>query len=161
MTTEFIPLMALCEMCGKEARLVTAEVEGGELKVCSDCGKYGTVKKRVFVPRSTFQSRKFQKKEEPQFRIVNNYSSLIRSAREKRGISQNDFAKLLNERESIITKWENGSLRPRISTARKLERTLGIKLVERDDMTSGKIEKKGKKNEEFVLGDFVKVRKRK
>jgi len=38
--------MAVCEMCGKEDRLVTAEVEGGELQVCSVCSKYGKIKKK-------------------------------------------------------------------------------------------------------------------
>lgn len=167
----FSLIMALCEMCGKEARLVTADIEGGELNVCSNCTKYGTVKKSFrgnlssspSRERSSSVRRHFAVKEEPSFRIVDNYSSLIRSAREKRDMSQEDFAKSLNERESLIAKWEQGSLKPRINIARKLEKKLGVKLVVKEE-TDGedlKSEKSKKVSDEFTLGDFIKVRKRK
>ena len=152
--------MALCEMCGKESRLVTAEIEGGELKVCSNCAEYGTVKKREFTSRPRYSGNSSKRNEMPQFRIVGNFSSLIRSAREKKGMSQEDFAKSLNERESIVAKWEQGVLRPRLGTARRLEKILGVKLVEKEEMNSAKVEMKKGKSDEFTLGDFIKVRKR-
>ena len=167
--------MALCEMCGRESRLVTAEIEGGELRVCNNCAKFGKIKSGSFAPRAQrgvsrgsggFGSsgrfkRSFAKKEEPQFGIVKNYSSLIRASREKKGLSQEDFAKSLNEKESIVAKWEHGTLRPRIDVARRLEKVLGIKLVKREEDSSEKTELPRKKSDELTLGDFIKVRKRK
>ena len=76
-------------------------------------------------------------------------------------MSQEDFAKFLNERESIVAKWEQGSLRPRIDTARRLERKLGIRLVEKEEETSEDVDVPKVKKDEFTLGDFIKVRKRK
>ena len=151
--------MPLCEMCGKEAPLVLAEIEGGELKVCFGCAKYGTVKKKVNLLNKSFKP-KFIAKDQPQFKIVNNYSTLIRGAREKAGMKQEEFAKFLNERESIVAKWEQGHLKPRIGLARRLGKKLGVNLIEKE--TEGeKVEMKKGKSDEFTLGDFVKVRNRK
>ncbi|MBU0459647.1 MAG: TIGR00270 family protein [Nanoarchaeota archaeon] len=152
--------MPLCEMCGKDERLVLAEIEGGELNVCSNCVKYGTVKKKVELKqfRSGFQQRPTP--DRPQYKIVSNYAVLIRGSREKKGMKQEEFAKFLNERESIVSKWEQGHLIPRIDVARRIGKILGINLVELE--TEGeKVEVKKGKSNEFTLGDFVKMRKRK
>ena len=146
-------------MCGKESRLVLADVEGGELKVCSNCTKYGTVKRSGVNIVSPFK-RKASHDDGPQFKVVENYSTLIRSAREKKGLKQEDFAKFLNERESIVAKWEQGSLKPRIDVAKRIGRLLRISLVVKDEVAD-KVEIKKGKSSEFTLADFVKVRKRK
>ncbi len=155
--------MALCEMCGKESRLILAEIEGGELRVCPGCAKYGTIKKKTEVKEFVHKKQQFAKKDLPELKVVSNYSSLIRSARESKGMKQEDFAKFLNEKESILTKWESGSLKPRLDVARRLEKILGIRLVERDVLDKAELEKKkkGSGSNEFTLGDFIKVRKRK
>ena len=157
--------MSLCEMCGKDAQLVTADVEGVELKVCSGCVKYGVVKNSPGVrynpgARSNSSVKlKPVKSEGPQFKVVGAYSSLIRSAREKKGMTQEDFAKFLNERESILAKWEQGSLQPSLGAAQRIGRVLRLNLVEKDE--AGEVEIKKSKSDEFTLADFVKVRKRK
>jgi putative transcription factor len=154
--------MALCEMCAQDTKLVSAEVDGAELNVCSNCAKYGTIKKKVnkFTPPSHFRNRNSNsKKEKVEFRIVNDFSDLIRNSRNKRVMTQEDFAKFLNEKESIVAKWESGSLKPRLDVARTLERKLNIRLVEKDEIKQFE----GNKNKvasEFTLGDFIKVRKR-
>ena len=151
--------MSTCDMCGKETNLVQAEIDGAELKVCSNCSKYGLIKKKI--REQTYKPRFANKKTQPDFKIVNNYSFLIKQARESKGLKQEDFAKFLNEKESMVTKWENGSLRPRLNIARKLERVLGVKLVEKDEKKSFAEDKKKKISSGFTLGDFIKVRKRK
>jgi len=85
---------------------------------------------------------------------------LLRSARESRGMSQEDFAKFLNERSSIVAKWESNGLKPRIGIAKKLSKLLNVNLVERDKKKVFE-QKKYKKDEGFTLGDFIKVRKKK
>jgi len=146
-------------MCGKEAQLVSADVEGVELKVCSSCAKYGLVKNNSGAAYSNSSVKlKPVKKEGPQFKVVEAYSSLIRSAREKRGMTQEDFAKFLNERASIVAKWEQGSLHPSLDVAQRIGRVLGMNLVEKEE--AGEVEIKKSKSDEFTLADFVKVRKR-
>ena len=149
--------MGLCEMCGKESFLKTADVEGVDLKLCGNCVKFGTVKKQAYQPKI---SKSFVKYDGPTFLIVKDYSTKIRQAREAKGMSQEDFAKFLNERESVIQKWESGHLKPRIGVARKIGKILHIRLLEREGAEKAEEIKKSKPSDELTLGDFIKVRKR-
>lgn len=149
-------------MCGRTADLLTADIEGVELKVCQNCAKYGKVKAG---PRHYFKpaGRSFNKplvlpKETAEFKVVDNFNTILRSAREKSNLNQEDFAKFLNEREHLIAKWEQGSLKPSLEEAKKIGRILGLSLIVKDDAEAVPLPKS--KPDEFTLGDFVKVRKR-
>lgn len=148
-------------MCGKESFLITADVEGVDLKVCKVCSKYGEVQSSgSFSKRKPFFKKKFQRQEGPVYKVVRNYSALIRSAREAKEMSQKDFAKFLNERESVIAKWESGALKPRNDVAKRLEKVLNLTLLEKESKDDSKEVKMKKVKSEFTLGDFIKVRKR-
>ena len=149
--------MPSCELCGKLAPLLLAEVESVDLKVCAACAKHGQIKKR---PPSPLTILRPVKPEAPEFFIVDTYAQLLRSSREKKGLSQQDFARFLNEKESILAKWEAGALKPSIDMARMLERKLGLALVMMEEKISAKSEQPAR-SDELTLGDMVKVRKRK
>ena len=148
--------MAGCEMCGRKAELVSAEVEGVTLTVCSSCAGYGTVQKKNSSVRSF--TRVIQK-EDPPFHLLPEYASLLRSVREKKEMTQEEFATFIQEKVSIVAKWETGDFRPRLDIARKLERMLGIRLVEEEEAPAAAAHKKNK-DDVLTLGDFVKIRKR-
>ena len=151
--------MVICEMCGKAAELIKAEIEGVDLNVCNKCSKFGKAKQ----PLRSFHSyhpRQAQKQESPSYKIVDNFAQQIRAAREKNNLNHQDFARLLNERESIVAKWEHGDLKPPVNLAEKLGKKLGLKLIEKDEEKAVELEKQKKNQEEFTLGDFIKVRKR-
>ncbi len=150
--------MSVCEMCGRSTQLIKADVEGVELTVCGTCSRYGKVKKETL---SSVVRRSFVKKSKnEELKVVGNFSSLIRKSRERSGLNQEDFAKKLNERVSILAKWEQGVLQPNLAVARKLKRILGLNLLEQD--VSNPVDyKPTNKKMELTLGDFVKVRKRK
>src|SRR3989338_3455907 len=112
--------MPICEMCGREAPLLLAEVEKVELKVCANCAKYGKVKPTPLSYLSRNPSKKSPEKEPPQDKIVDDYSLLLRQAREKMALTQEDFAKFLNEKVSSVTKWEQGHLKPSLDQARRI-----------------------------------------
>ena len=140
-----------CEMCGKEGELKRVVVEGSELLLCDGCSRYGKVlgkarpivKKKVFVPV----------KQEIEHDLVGNYSKLIRDARNKLGMKQEEFAKLLNERESIVSKMESGSFKPRIFVAKKIEKILKIKLIE--EVKKNKLDLgKNFKSNKLTIGDI-------
>lgn len=163
--------MALCEMCGKTGDLVSVAIEGVPLTVCSACAKYGAVNCHYSgTVSATFANGKKvlsgspkyhpQPSTKPEYRVVDAYASLVRTAREKRGMTQKDFALLLQEKESFISKWESASVKPDLETARKLQKMLGITLVTLDEdvVQAEKLEKN--KSTEFTLGDFIKVKKK-
>lgn len=137
------------------------EIEGVELKVCAACTKYGTIKKREFKKEIKLFSKEKPVMSIPEFKVVDDYATLIRSAREKRGMKQEDFAKLLNERESLVAKWEQGNLKPRLDAAKKVGQVLGINLLEKEEEIASLKEEKRRASHELTLGDFVKIRKRK
>jgi len=147
-----------CEMCGKLAELLTVDVEGTDLNVCSSCTNYGKIK-RNFVSSQSLNQQFSKRNDFPEYKVVSDYASLIRSARENKSMSHKDFSKLINEREALISKWESGGLIPSVDSARKLEKIIGISLVQEDILISIPLQKKF--TEELTLGDFIKVRKRK
>ena len=98
------------------------------------------------------------------YELVKDYSKKLQQVRNKIGLNQEDFAKKLNEKLSVVQKWESGQLKPRIVVARKLEKLLSVELVIKQEV-DGSIEKsnilKNNGSDDFTLGDFIKVRKRK
>ncbi len=128
--------MPNCEICGQETELVQAGIEGMDMSVCSNCAKFGKIKERPKVKPETVQkvSRRPVSREphlEETETIVSDYAQKIRKARERLGLKQEEFAKKINEKESLLHKMETGSFEPSLPLARKLERLLNIKLVEK------------------------------
>jgi len=66
--------------------------------------------------------------------VATDYDDRIRTARESRGLSQEDLADQLNEKASLIRKLERGDTLPTDEVQRKLERALDISLVEGEDV---------------------------
>jgi len=145
-------------MCGREDRLVLVELEGSQLNVCSNCGKHG---KRIGGPKVKKFVRRVRKveKQEIEEEVIGNFSEKLRNAREKRSLKQEDFANLLNEKASLLQKWEAGSLTPKIKVAKKLERMLGINFVKKVEEKKQEVKLESGSGE-MTLGDFIKVRKR-
>ncbi|MBR9683466.1 TIGR00270 family protein [Candidatus Woesearchaeota archaeon] len=153
--------MPTCDLCGRELeKLLRAEIEGTELAVCGECGKHGTilgkVKKKVSI---VVPKKKTIIREEIEERVVVDFSDMIRRVREKKGWNQEEFAKFLNEKWSVVQKWESNSLTPELNVARRLERVLRVDLVER--VKEEKIDLKGIKSGEMTMADLITVRKRK
>lgn len=153
--------MALCEMCGRTGDVARALVEGVELSICAVCSKYG---KRVQHPQSaSFPGRRSSAprpvKQEKEWKVVEEFPRLLRSLREKSKLNQEDFARFLQERESVVGKWEAGSVKPSIETAKKLEKFLGVTLVVVDETVREEVVS-SRKSDELTLGDFVKVKKK-
>ena len=48
----------------------------------------------------------------PEQVLSKDFSNKLKSARIAKGQTQEEFSAFLNERESVVSKWENGSLKP-------------------------------------------------
>lgn len=151
-----------CDLCGKtETNLSRAIIEGVELTVCSDCGKFGKVLapvKRYSAKEQHKMAQKAEEKSEKMEILAENYPEIIKKRRESMGLSQKDFALRINEKESTVHHIETGSFTPPIQMARKLEKVLGVKLVE-DYEERHEAHGKGKREQGFTLGDFIKIKK--
>ncbi|MEM0481851.1 MAG: helix-turn-helix domain-containing protein [Nitrososphaerota archaeon] len=87
--------------------------------------------------------------------FVERFGEIIRSARERLGLTQEELANLVHEKVSIIKKLEAGSFRPSIELARNIEKVLKIRIVRelRDEdihITPPKTLKRG-----VTLGDLL------
>jgi putative transcription factor len=157
--------IGVCDMCGSENRLFKTEIEGTLLNVCKHCAKFGKVVANVHDKKFI---QKMQKKQEKQKRpqllsknelvetLVEDFATLIKEKREKLNLKQEDFAKKINEKASIIHKIETGHFEPNINLARKIERFLKVKIVEQQESRSPQLEKTA--SDSFTLGDFIKVK---
>lgn len=151
--------MGNCEICGRETELLKCEIEGCEMSVCEKCSKFGKVTERISaeVHETRFNSPR-QKANEEELAIIN-AASKVKNAREKKGLTQVQLAKAIAEKESVIHRIESGSTEPSMETARKLERFLGIKLIE-----SVSSEQKAVKRDEddagvLTIGDLLRKNK--
>jgi len=153
--------MSSCEMCGKETEdLVNAVVEGTILKVCKDCASYGNVVE--LKPKQTEEEiHKPQEIEvtEPEFLIIENYAEKIKKARERRSLKQEDLAKAIAEKESVIQRLETGQISPNLTLAKKLEQFLQIKLVEQSTIKKKKIKKLDFRDTSITIGDLLHMKK--
>jgi len=85
--------------------------------------------------------------------LMEDFSQMIRQARESRGWKQADLGAKINERASVIAKLESGAITPGDDLVRKLERQLGIKLKERVQPIAVKKQAAGAG---LTLGDLMK-----
>jgi len=155
-----------CDMCGKEvenSKLFYAKVEGTMLKICDRCVKFGKIIKRVEREQvQVKQQARFIPKPEEEIEdmIVEDYAQIIKLAREKKGIKQEDFAKQISEKESLIHKIETGHMEPSIKLANKIEHFLGVRIVEEVKLQDHRDHTKKENLNSFTIGDIIKTRKK-
>jgi putative transcription factor len=147
-------------MCGKETDLFRTVIEGTELKVCKQCAGFGKVLQKIRVPVKE-KKKKIVEQEEEEPEIIQAISAdcakKVKQARESMGLKQEELAKKLNEKESIIHKIETGHYKPNMKIAQKLEKFLKIKLIE--EYKAEKAEKKpGTSSEGLTIGDLIKLK---
>jgi len=126
-----------CEICGKDVleKAVDVDVEGTRMKVCRDCSKLG--KRRVApAAKPAFKShrRAPAPKKEKVVEIVDDCAVVVRKNRERLGLTQDQLGGEINEKGSIISRIESGHMEPDIRMAKKLERFLGVTLLEEPEI---------------------------
>jgi putative transcription factor len=165
-------------MCGAETGAPkTVKVEGAELQVCDNCADFGTevtqdAGSSTSTKYSTSSTGKssgssgssggssggstrrrdmFDQMEE----VATDYDQRIRRAREAENVSQEDLAKSINEKASLVRKLERGEMLPSDDVQRKLEKRLDISLTEAAG-TADEEWSSGDASEGLTLGDMVK-----
>lgn len=63
------------------------------------------------------------------YTLVENYGLVVKEARERMGMTLKDLGAKVGEKASVISKIEQGRLKPDNALARKLEHVLGVKLL--------------------------------
>jgi len=156
-----------CELCGKEYfECKPGLVDGVRMMLCPGCMKYGQSVKETVVKTPPGVQRNIGLIKKPREKdvyadmtkeLVSGWNDLIKNARVKKGLSREELGFRIGERTVTIAKIENGDLRPSDSIISKLEKELGITLLEEvkhvSTGTSGS-------RHGFTLGDFFKTEKK-
>jgi len=154
-----------CEICDKRVQaLVKIRLEGAVMNVCEACAKFG---QRIETPKSVLSvsggavvfAPKRREAELSKEDIVENYAPLVKSAREKKGWTQEQLAREIQEKEFLIHRIEQGRMQPTIELAKKLQRQLGIRLITMvtdENVETGGISGSAKP----TLGDYIKIKKK-
>lgn len=142
--------MVECELCGKKNADRKTELDGAILTVCGNCVGYGkeiarveirpVVKKEIRLPDEMNKNVRFDA------------AKIIKTNREKRGLTQEQLAKELNEKSSLIKRVEEGWIPP-FSLLEKFEKFFKVNLIEE----TMEVKIKAKKIEKLTLGDIAEV----
>jgi len=96
------------------------------------------------------------------YEVVEDYAERVRTARQRLGMSQRELALKVRVSENVIKRIEAGTLVPTIDLARRLERVLGVKLLEpvvEEEYTSTTSRSRGRREEFYLtLGDIAEIR---
>ncbi len=174
--------MVQCEMCGTEtANPSRIKIEGAELDVCDECTEFGT-KLQTDSEEST-TSTKYSTSSgsssgssssgsttststtssggsrgndiyEDVDELAQDYDDQIRRARERAGQTQDELARELNEKASLIRKLERGDTLPTDDIQSKIERYFDIDLSAAGDVDGSEWESDSSTGE-YTLGDMV------
>ena len=93
------------------------------------------------------------------YEVVEDYAEKVRRARERLGLSQRELAQKVRVGENVIKRIEAGTLVPPIDLARRLERVLGVKLLEPVVEEELEASPRSRKDEFYLtLGDIAEIR---
>jgi putative transcription factor len=138
-------------------------VDGVKMMLCPDCMQHGkgiAVSSKPEISNKPILERIKRPKEKDVYKDMNkelvaNWNTIIKNAREKKGLSREELGFKIGERTVTISKIENGDLRPSDKVAEKLEKELDINLFEEVGGTpagfGGSHSRGG-----LTLGDFIK-----
>ena len=163
--------MTSCEMCGHITEdLQRAIVEGTMLLLCDKCAKFGEVvqfkrpsddivdKRLAFRRTSRFASSTVSGYREEEEIVVDDFFKIVKNARDQTGKTQDDVAKDLAEKVSVLRGVESGSMVPSMQLAKKLEQYFRIQIIKKLNIKEEEptIRSSGSA---YTIGDFVKIKK--
>lgn len=168
-----------CEMCGKEAPLKRAVIEGTRMRVCPDCLEYG---EEVSEPSTSGQTtpstaggqgagggsggvqgpsqqptESRDVYDENEKILTEDYGEIVRKAREEKDLTAEELSDEINEKRSTVAKTERGEHHPSDDLVTKLERFLDVELmVEAGGSTQRVSGGSSSSSSGVTLGDLIK-----
>ncbi|MFL6321324.1 MAG: multiprotein bridging factor aMBF1 [Nitrososphaeraceae archaeon] len=129
-------MSSFCELCGRKIMdgKKAVLIDGTVFNVCNLCSRRG----KPYVPSAGSKMKTINKptpkKTGATIKMTDDtilspeFAKLIREARMKKGLTHEQLGIQMNEKATLLRKFETGSLKPDELLAKKLERFLGIKL---------------------------------
>jgi len=146
-----------CEICGKETKKIfITEIEGVVLRACEECSKGGKILNIITKNNKPKIERQMPDYQDEEYELIEDYGKVIEEARKKIGISLEELAKGIGEKESLIRKIEREEIKPSDKIINKLEKFLKVKLREKIDYKPK--ENKKQLEEKLRIADVVKIK---
>lgn len=154
-----------CEICGFPiaGRPYKAVVEGVEMVLCASCysklARSGRAKPLKESERRVARAKpvRIPRRTPEMYEVVEDYPDRIREARIRKGYTLKELAQKLRISESLLRSIEQGRFKPGIDLARRMERLLGVKLLE--PVEEDYFEEEDARRDLPTLGDIVVVRR--
>ena len=147
-----------CEICGAEGAGYIVLVEGAKLNVCQDCSGAGKLIRAPQPARDPAAQPAHAGKVEME--VADGYGSIIAAARKRMGLPLEVLAERINEKHSFLERVEHEKTLPDEKLAHKLERELGIKLLQ--EVSSGTaVNMKDRQGKGMTLGDILEIQLKK
>jgi putative transcription factor len=154
----------LCEVCGAEIRgePYYRIIEGGRMTVCGRCAKFGTTDwdpSRPQLRRTSSRPAPRRPRNDMEaaevMELVADYGIMIKKARQKKGLSVEDFARMISEKESVVKNLERGQFTPDSKLVRKIKNTLQVDVLEAPE-TGSRTQVTSRPTSGRTLGDLLK-----
>jgi len=137
------------------------------MRVCHECSSLGKIVSMPAVPLSARSPADVPYAFREELELVDDYGERIRKAREKIGIPLPVLAERIAEKESSLEHVETEKTHPSESLCRKLEKELGITLLETVSSSSAPGRGaasggggSGGKGAPITLGDIIEIEKK-
>jgi putative transcription factor len=146
-----------CEICGKETKKIfLTEIEGVVVRACEECSKGGKILNIISENNKPKIERQMPNYQDEEYELIEDYGKVIEEARKKIGISLEELAKRIGEKESLVRKIEREEIRPSDKIIDKLEKFLKIRLREKIDYKPK--ENKKQLEEKLRIADVIKIK---
>jgi putative transcription factor len=150
-----------CDICGRAPVRAQILVEGAKMLACGSCMRSGKVIHRFDPDSPEASPPPAPSAVETTEEIVEGSGKLIRARREKLKLPISVVAERIKERETFLNAIENERLTPTLEVARKLEKELGIKLIEKAQSSLAPSSSSSKSFTPPTLGDMIETKKKK
>ena len=121
-----------CEVCGSPIRGPPnrVEIDGAVLLVCGSCSKRGTpLSPPPQIRRQGPTSARPGRGVDSGLEVDPDYPMLVKQARERLGLTQEQLGRAINVKPSVISHVETGKMKPDLALARSLMHQLRISLL--------------------------------
>ncbi len=163
-----------CEICGTEIKgePYKTKIDNSLMITCKECSSYGKVQyapkrsnnrrknnKKNNNNNKSPQNRTYTKKPKDEYELVDDYEKIIRQSREQKQLTQKKLGEKIYERESVIAHIESGKMVPDDRLARKLEKVLNIKIIEKIESNEREF-KDIRRYKEATIGDIARIKRK-
>jgi putative transcription factor len=149
-----------CEICGKKVvgKPVKTKIESSVMLTCNECAKFGKVQREPPKPKRPRPVKRIQRYREPSEEVLEDYNTIVREGREKKGWSREELGEKIYEKASVINRIESGKMVPDIKLAKKLERILNVILIEKsEDVKSEDMGPSARRG--ATIGDIARIKR--